>query len=196
MTLQTPLTELEAVNVMLGALGEAPINSLGDGVSSDVTTALSLLRDTSKAVQTSGWLFNTERDYPLVPDIDGKINLAANIAQVDQDEDHDSGDYDLVQRGTVLYDRKHHTDVFTDTVRAEVVLLLPFDETPPIFRRYVTIKAARIFQQRIVGSETLAGFELRDEAEAKIAFEDAEGETNDYTIFDNYTVARSLDRNR
>lgn len=181
---------------MLGAVGEAPVNSLGDGVSSDVAFALNLLRDTMKMVEETGWLFNTEKAYPLVPDIDGHITLAANIAQVDQDEDADSSDYDLVQRGTQLYDRKHHTDVFTKTVLAEVVLLLPFDETPPVFRRYVTIKAARIFQQRIVGSETLAGFELRDEVEAKIALEDAEGETQDFSIFDNYTVARALDRNR
>ncbi len=196
MTLQTPLTELEAVNILLQAIGEAPINSLGDGVSSDVTVALSLLRTTSLAVQETGWLFNTEKDYPLVPDNNGKITLAANIAQVDQDEDKDRSDYDLVQRGRTLYDRKNHTDVFTQTVRAEVVLLLPFDETPPVFRRYVTVKAARIFQERVVGSETLAGFELRDEAEAKIILEDAEGDTNDYTIFDSYTVYRSLDRNR
>ncbi len=194
-TLETPLSETEAVNVLLGAIGEAPVSTLVDGPE-EVSRALSVLRDTSHQVQENGYQFNTERNYSLVPDVDGAITLAANIVRCDQDMDFDSGDYDLVQRGTQLYDRKNHTAVFTQTVKAEVVLLLPFTSLPPIARRYITLKAARKFQAQTIGSETLHAFTEEDERDAKMAFEEAEGENADYTIFDNYSVARALDRQR
>ncbi len=194
MTVPTPLTELEAVNIMLRSIGEAPVNSLTAGSVVDVTVARNILRDTSYQVQEIGWHFNTELDYPLVPDVDGAITLAENIVRVDQDSNTDTGDYDLVQRGRTLYDRKNRTSTFETTVRAEVVLLFNFDELPPAARRYITLKAARVFQTSVLGSETLNGFTERDEFEAKIAFEEAEGETTDYSIFDSATVSRSVQR--
>ena len=194
MAVETPLSELEAVNILLQAIGEAPVNSLGVGSVADVTIARSILAKTSHQVQEIGWHFNTELNYPLVPDVDGIITLPANIVRVDQDTTNDSGDYDLVQRGTSLYDRKNRTSVFTQTVKAEVVLLFPFDQLPPVARRYITLKAARIFQSRVIGSDTLNGFSERDEFEARMEFEEAEGDTADYTIFDSYTVSRSVMR--
>jgi hypothetical protein len=193
-SLETPLTELDSVNIMLGAIGEAPVSTLNAGDLEEVSIAQSILKDTSHAIQEIGWQFNTERDYPLVPDVNGAITLAANIVRVDQDTDADSGDYDLIQRGTQLYDRKNHTAVFTATIKAEVVFLLPFSSLPPIARRYITLKAARIFQARHIGSDTLHAFTEEDERDAKMAFEEAEGENTDGSIFDNYTVYRSLDR--
>ncbi len=193
MTIQTPLTELEAVNVMLQCIGETPVSTLNDPAA-DLAIARSILTDTSRMLQEAGYQFNTESNYPLVPDINGAITLAANIVRVDQDSANDSGDYDLVQRGTTLYDRKNRTAVFTKTVKAEVVLLLPFDQLPPIARRYITLKAARRFQAQVIGSDTLSRFTERDEFEARTAFEEAEGDTADYSIFDSFSVRRSLER--
>ncbi len=193
MPVETPTSELDAVNICLRAIGEAPVNSLSGDIL-DVTTARACIKQTSHQIQELGWTFNTELNYPLVPDEDGAITLAANIVRVDQDPVNDSSDYDLVQRGTTLYDRKNRTSVFTRTVKAEVVLLFPFDQLPPSARRYVALKAARIFQASVVGSETLAGFTKEDEFEARMAFEEAEGENADYTIFDHYSVARALMR--
>lgn len=193
MPVETPSSELDAVNTCLRAIGEAPVNSLSGDIL-DVTTAQNVLTQVSHQIQEMGWHFNTETDYPLVPDNDGAITLAANIVRVDQDMVNDSGDYDLVQRGTTLYDRKNRTAVFTQTVKAEVVLLFPFEELPPVARRYITLKAARVFQASVIGSETLAGFTERDEFEARMAFEEAEGENADYTIFDSSTVYRSVQR--
>jgi hypothetical protein len=193
-TLETPLTELDAVNVMLSAIGEAPVSTLDEGSVLEATIARSVLKDTSHLVQEKSWAFNTEANYPLVPDVNGKITLPLNFVRVRQDKDNDSSDYDLVQRGTQLYDRKNHTDVFTQTVKAIVTMLLPFDSMPPVARRFVTLKAARLFQSRMVGSDTLHAFTEEDEKEAQSDFEEAEGDTTGYTIFDNYTVYRSLDR--
>ena len=45
-------------------------------------------------------------------------------------------------------------------------LLLPFDELPEPARRYITLKALRVFQERVVGSQTLSAFQRDDEERA------------------------------
>lgn len=176
-------TELQAVNVMLSVIGEAPVNQLEGANISDVATARNILAEVSKEVQSKGWDFNTEDNYPLVPDVDGNICLPANIARVAVDITS-YPDHDFVQRGLRLYDKKQHTYEVPHTVEAKIVLILDFEEMPEPFRRYVTIKASRIFQDRTVGSDTLHGFSAKDEAVAYVAMVDADADSDDATIFD------------
>ena len=75
-----------------------------------------------------------------------------------------------------------------------MTFLLDFTSIPEQFRHYVTTKAARIFASRFLGSQEIAGFALRDEIEAKAAAIDADSESADRTIFDNYDVLRVVDR--
>ena len=64
----TATTELEAVNVMLAAIGEAPINSLTGTLPVDARIAQTTLNETNKDVQSEGWHFNTEIDVVLTRD--------------------------------------------------------------------------------------------------------------------------------
>ena len=59
-------TELEAVNIMLSSIGEAPVNSLSSGLV-DAELAQTTLHNVSREVQAAGWSFNTEynRSYAL-----------------------------------------------------------------------------------------------------------------------------------
>ena len=52
-------SELEAVNTILSATGEAPVNSLTGSLPIDATQALSLLKEISREVQSAGWHFFT-----------------------------------------------------------------------------------------------------------------------------------------
>lgn len=58
-------TELEAINAMLSAIGEAPISQATLDLAAgsrpvDVDKAVSVLRDTARDTQLDGWRFNTE----------------------------------------------------------------------------------------------------------------------------------------
>lgn len=183
------LTQLEAINIMLSVIGEAPINTLEGATTVDVIQAKSILDQVSREVQTVGWHFNTEKDYPLVPDVNQEILLAANMVQIDADTELD---VDVVQRGGKLYDKRNHTFKFDKTIKAEITFLLPFDEIPQSARQFIAIRAARIFQDRMIGSDTLHGFTEEDEKKALADLKEAEGDTGDYTIFDNYDVSRTL----
>jgi hypothetical protein len=57
----TPMTELEAINDMLSAIGESPVASLDEasGVA-DAQIALQLLRRASRWLQKKGWHWNSE----------------------------------------------------------------------------------------------------------------------------------------
>jgi hypothetical protein len=192
-TSTTPLTELEAVNVLLSCIGEAPVNVLDDTGLVDVATARATLGEVSRLVQNRGWNFNCEQKYPLTRNVDGELHLPANTAKVKPSADF--SDLKLTQRGTRLYDRENHTFVFTKDITVDLTVLLPFDELPQAARHYITLRAARVFQGRVQGAETNYRFTEDDEAQALVDFSDAESDTGDYNVLSGtWGVAQILDR--
>ena len=76
-----------------------------------------------------------------------------------------------------------------------MVLLLEFNDLPQHVRRYITVKSARRFQNRILGSTTLSGFTQADENEALLYFEQLEAQTQDYNVLnDNFTTRKIVNR--
>ena len=191
----TLTSELDAVNIMLGTIGESPISSLdaSTGVA-DAVIARQILSEVAIQVQEEGWHFNVDVDFILTPSSDtGEIYLPANCLEVDT-----SGPdvrMDVAMRGRKLYDRVNHTFVFSKSITTNLVLMLEFEELPQAARHYITVRAARVFQQRVVGSDTLGTFTERDEVRARTALKRFEAKTADYNILtSNYSVMRVLDR--
>lgn len=189
MTTQALTTELEAVNTLLGAIGESPINSLAVTGLADVSSAKAVMDEISREVQMIGWHFNTEDGYPLTRDSAGRIYLPANALKVILPKKYLST-MNVVQRGLKLYDKKNHVDTFTVDLEAALVFLLAWDELPQVARHYITVRASRIFQARTLGSDTQFRFSEEAETAAKRELQEAEGETGNYNMFtDNLGVA-------
>lgn len=189
----TPTTELDAINTMLSVIGEAPVNTVEDNGNVDAVMALQILRSTSREVQARGWHFNTEKGYPLTPDSDGFLVLPNTVLRADTVDT--SSDIDVVVRGNRLYNRREHTFQFEDAVHVDMVILLSFDELPEPARHFITIRASRIFQERVVGSDSLSGFTQKDELRSFVSLQEMEADTADYNILtDSYSVARVLHR--
>ncbi|QDP59165.1 MAG: putative tail tubular protein [Prokaryotic dsDNA virus sp.] len=187
-------SKLEAVNTMIGVIGESPINSIsGSSLPVSVVTALNVLDEVNREVQSEGWHYNTEHIYPLVRDSSNKFNLPSNTLKIDVPIDK-YNDIDLVQRGTTLYDRKNHTDVFSEDLDVSITFELTFEELPQQFRNYITIRSARKFANRFLGSPEIESFTLRDEINAKATAIDSDSENADRNIFDNFDVLRVIDR--
>lgn len=189
-------SELDAINIMLGTIGESPINSLdaATGVV-DAVTARAILSEVSVQVQEEGWHFNTEYEFVLTPSLDSKeIYVPANTIEVDASA-YDRNDIDVAIRGNRLYDRKNKTFQFQQDIKADLTILLEFNELPQAARHYITVRAARVFQQRVVGSDTLGSFSEKDEARALRSMRRYESKTADYNILTgNYSVMRTIDR--
>ena len=159
-------TELECINIMLAAIGEAPVNSLTGTVPVDVRIAQSTLIEVNKQVQSEGWSFNTEIDVTLTRDGSNNIPLGTDVLRVDA-QTHDHPSIDPIQRGLKLYDRKNNTFVFDEDIRCTVGYLRSFDELPEQARSYMTIKAARVFVDRLISDQSLRTYTQEDEIRAR-----------------------------
>ena len=187
----SPTTELEAINTMLSTIGESPVNAVEDTGNVDVVIARQILQTVSREVQARGWHFNTEKNYTITPDSAGYLVLPNAVLKVDTV--YPDSSKDVVVRGSKLYDRENHTYVFTDAVKVDMTILLTFDELPEVARNYATIRASRIFQERVVGSDTLHAFNSQDEARAMVSLMEYEADTADLNILSgNYSVYRIL----
>tara|TARA_A200000159_G_C7326057_1_gene341020 strand:- start:573 stop:1154 length:582 start_codon:yes stop_codon:yes gene_type:complete len=187
----TPLTELEAVNIMLSAIGETPVNSLTSGLV-EAELAETILGQVSRSVQAQGWSFNRDIGVELSANTNGEVPLPNNVLSADSLNLYNSRN--LIQRGQKFWDRKELTYIINESIKADLVYELTFTDLPPIARSYITVRAARIFQDRIVGADTLHGFQKIDEDQALIALKDAEAEMQDHNIFNNFDVFRVIDR--
>ena len=193
----TPTTELEAVNTMLSTIGESPVNSLGVTGVVDAVTAKTILGSVNRDVQSDSWSFNTDKAFPLLVEAFAPFYILVPSTALQVDAAGNDKGLDVVVRGTKLYDRTTHTYSFTDRTKVEcdITWLLPFDELPEAARRYITIRAARIFQDRVVGSDLLHSFNAQDEQSARWRLKKHENKTADRNFLTgNYSVGRIIDR--
>ena len=197
-------TELEAINIMLAAIGEAPVNSLAGTVPVDVRLAQSTLTEVNKEVQSEGWSFNTEIDVTLPRNNASKqIALSTDVLRIDPNI-HQHPTIDAIQRGLKLYDRLNNRFEFDEDLICTVVYFRTFDELPEPARRYITIKAARIFVDRLVSDDGLRTYTQQDEVRARSILMETDLANGDHnvlrgdpsltSVFDTYSPANALIR--
>ena len=196
-------TELEAINIMLAAIGEAPINSLSGTLPVDAKIAQSTLNEINKKVQMEGWSFNTEIDVTLTRNSSNEINLPIDVLRVDPNI-HQHSTIDAIQRGLKLYDRLNNKFEFEEDLICTVVYFRNFDEIPEQARYYMTIKAARVFVDRLVSDEGLRTYTQQDEVRARAILMETDLANGDHnllrgdpsltSVFDTYNPSSALIR--
>lgn len=214
-----PTTELEAVNAMLAAIGEAPIADVDNATQADVEIAVNTLRNVTREVLSMGWRFNTEFGYQVEPeaatlewtDNDGEVtdlNIfrpPTNLAKFTLTGTAEQAALDVIVRPSrvyevasesvlVFYDRNLNRDGF-DSDTFEYLYINPvwffdFEQMPEVARRYAYVQAARLFIQEQVGSDKLAAFKGLDEAKALRNLIAQEGEDEDFNMMNNMSVRR------
>lgn len=187
----TKTTQLEAINTMLSAIGEPPVNSLSSQ-RADSLIAVQILNEVSREVQSYGWHFNIEYKVVMTPDSSGFIYLSENVARVDTAP---TEGLDIIVRGNRIYNKATNSYVFSSALTVTQIVMLDFEEIPEPARRYIMIRAARIFMDRMVGSEKHHMFNLQDEVMALGKMREYEMDTADYSIFDEYSTASIIMRN-
>ena len=196
-------TELECINIMLAAIGEAPINSLVGTLPVDARIAQSTLTEVNKSVQSEGWSFNTEIDVTLTRDGSNQINIETNILRIDANI-HQHPTIDPIQRGLKLYDRQNNKYEFDEDLICTVVYFREFNEITEQARRYINIKAARVFVDRLIGDQGLRTYTQEDETRARAILTESDYANADHnllrgdpsltSIFDTYNPSSALIR--
>ena len=191
------MTELEAINRMLSAIGQAPVNAV-ETTNPDVAICQRTLRQVSQEVQSEGWTFNTYYNEEVSPDADGRIV----IRQVNFD---DSRDYCLqmdlsyntffarnkdtiakVEGANVcLYDKTNFTyDWGSDPVEVDKVMYLAdLSGLPPAAANYIVNKASARASMRTVGDGQQYSILKQEEEYARVQLQQYETTQGDYTFF-------------
>jgi hypothetical protein len=176
-----PVNELEAVNLLLAAIGESAVSSLETATTVDVTQAKNLLSNINREIQQKGWHFNTEWDVVLSLDSDSRIPLGTTVLSV----------YSPSKLTTIrgrsgssfLYDLDNNTFTWTASINdAVTITLLDFEDIPQTARQYITTKAARIFQEEIIGQVSAEAVNRQEEVEALADLMDDEGERSGFNV--------------
>lgn len=190
-----PLTQLDAVNIMLLSIGQTPVNSLTVSGIKDVAIALTTLHNISRTVQTEGFSFNSDDSYPLSPDVDNVIAIPTNTLKIKPSDralryvNRAGNVYDKDLQSTTLDPTKRNYNLFN------IVWYLNYEDLPQSARDYIAIRAARVFQARAVGSPELYKFTEDDELLARGLMLADEDETSSDNMFtDSYSVSSIWNR--
>lgn len=164
----SPTTELDAVNVCLKAIGETPIDTLVNIGLTDAAIARDLLAEVTREVLSLGWYFNSDEAFVFALDTDNKAAVPPNVMSLRPSK---ADARRLVPRGGFLYDMDAKTNVFdpASPPTLDVRWLFDFETLPETARRYITLRAARLFQDRVQGSDSIHSFTERDETQAQRA---------------------------
>ena len=170
-------SKLSAVNTLLAIIGEAPVNSLNPPLTGDASLADQVIDEISREVQGSGWSWNTML-YDSIPldATSGQSQLPSNTLAV-RFNPLSYPTQRFVLRGLRLFDRVKNTYDLrtslgvgmtgnTSDLVAEIVEELPWDNIPETGRRYIMIRAGRIFANRAVTSASIESYTAEDEEKA------------------------------
>lgn len=177
-------TELAAVNQILGAIGQAPVTTL-DQLNPDVAIAYDTLLEINREVQSEGWSFNTEREYPFTPDNNNQIVIPSNVLQLDLSNNFQNKGYSAVRRDGKLYNKTEHIYTWTDfsPVLCDVVWLFSFTDLPQPFRDHIVAKAALAVATKMTASTELYQLLIQRASDTRVSVIEYECNQGDYSFF-------------
>lgn len=151
----------------------------------DVAIALNTLREVSREVQSEGWSFNKELDYPITPDSNNEVNIANNVLQMDLNRTYTQNiDRDSINRGGKLYDKKKHSDKWTDeTLYVDITWYFDWVNIPDPIQAFIVARAASVVSSRIIGDGNQYQMLQQKEAYARAMAMEYECNQEDLSFF-------------
>ena len=177
------LTELNAVNSVLAAIGQSPVTTL-DFENPETSFVYNLIQECSRDVQDEGWVFNREEYYPLTPDHNKFITLPANVLRMDVSENDVYRFTNVIKRDGKLYDKYTHSYEFRSPIYFDITWLFPMTDLPSVFQRYITVMASKRAAVQMIDNPTLAQALDQQVAICRSAVLEYETQQGDYNFMD------------
>lgn len=186
-----PVSELEAVNLCLAQIGEDSISDLEVSGVSDVATARDTLHRISREVQSQGWHFNKDTEWPLSPDpASGEVSIPANALSCDPS--YVGKRY--VDRAGKFWDLANRTFNIGEVVKCDICWFFPFEELPQPARAYIAIRAARVYQRQDLGAESIDALTEDEEVRARANLDRWESEHAETNILNEHSISGTVNR--
>ena len=125
--------KLDAINLCLTSVGALPVTS-EDSPHPDVLSSKLVIDRVNSRLQNKGWWFNKELGFTLQPydprtNVDsGQIILPTNYLRVELVNYPARG----VARGKNLYDIENNTFIWEESLLADIVMELDFNDLPNV----------------------------------------------------------------
>lgn len=175
-------TKLNMINKCLLAIGETPypegtlIPSLALGT--DGETASRIVEETMIEVQSIGWYFNLDYNYKLYKDTNDVISLPPNVLRIDSQYNNR-----YVEKDGRIYDLENQTFIIEpDYIEVDIVWLADYPTLPPEAYEYIGARAARKFQESVVGAPDLSRTTSMAEQDAYVRVQRRQLQTQAYNI--------------
>ena len=192
-------TKVQAVNQMLAAVGEIPINNLEADLA-EAQTAIDVLDDVSRELQTRGWCWHRQVNRKIKRSATNEVYLPGNTLSVDIKDDYTKRPAKgsrVAFRNGKLYDLVNFTYEFENDPCLDIVLGLDFDELPENARRAIVLDATARYTQIVIGVDSDTQFLTQQAIKAFIQLEQEEDLRSDYNIVtDNPLTSYTTDRVR
>lgn len=178
---------LTSINTLLQTINELPIESTDDLINSTTGQLAEMtIIEVKKEVLSQGWNFNSDKNYPFPPDVNGIIAIPYTVLDIV------ASTSDVIMRDWKLYDKTKFSFKFETAVPCNVIWNMDFNSLTHPIRNYITIKAARIFQARTIGDTASYQFTSKEEEDAYLAARYSEGRTGKYNMLtSSFGVANS-----
>ena len=179
------MTELEAVNYLLDAIGATGVNSLTLGHPA-VDSARIRLEQATRRVQQKGLWFNKDYNVTLSPEAVTKRILLQDVRSVQ------TNNRVWVQRGKYLYNRLAQTYQFEEDVCIPILIrYITFEDMPDIAQDVAVYQAAAEFVGHELGDPNKVQAERQLEAGAKIELHAEHLRNEQFNVFDNPRIRRA-----
>jgi len=133
------MEKLEAVQMLLRAVGSSPVNSL-NVAHPDVANAVSSLERLRKSVQRRGWWFNTDYNVIFQADVSGEVRIPKEVTKFI------AADATYVKRGRKVYNSQTQTfNIGTEVIALKTVRSLEWEEMPASMQEYTAYLACSQF---------------------------------------------------
>lgn len=184
------ITELEIINSVLNVTGDNPVQSL-DEEYQPVFIIRQMLRNISRDIQSKGYWFNTEYGVTLEPNsITQNITLPFNLLRFEPE------DTKYVARGERIFNREDRTDIITESVVADLVVQLEFDNLPQAARKLLQAKCREQYNNEYYGDTTNKQALEREKMMAQADLDKLHLENEDINMLDNHRAYNIAFRNR
>jgi hypothetical protein len=184
------ITEIEVINSVLSVAGDNPIQTLNEEYQ-PVFIIRQMLNNISRDMQIKNYWFNTEYCVDLESNTEtDKIILPFNVLNFEPK------DTKYVARGLTVYDREARTSTITETIVADISVMLEFDELPQVARKYIQSMCRQQYNNEYHGDTTLNAGLTEEVSNAKSDLDKAHIENEDINIFSNARSINIAFRNR
>jgi len=160
----------------------------------EVALCRNILQECNVDVQNEVWHFNLEPALPFTPltsadpIMDGRIAVPQGALNMDVSGGQVWRTTNVVDRDGYLYDLDRHSFNWKQSkmkmpLYCDVTWLYPFEQIPPVFQRYVTLKASARAATQLVANADLFKLLSSQEAIARSNCVQQDCQMGDYTYF-------------